>query len=220
MKGTLAKRERKRLAEAFPSLTLDTWKHPATVKGVVRLDSGVGFTVHLEVPGSYPHGVPIMKCDPKEIPWEADRHVHPDSGTACLCVASEYRKYWPYGSDLTDFLKVLVRPYLIGQAYYQVHGLWPLNHERSHGFEGIIEAYRDLLGSLGTVSETTIRSFMELLARPRCPKGHELCPCGNGARLRNCHRSLLVELRRVVDPIHARGDLELLNLYAKLAGPT
>ena len=177
------------------------------------LDSGIGFTVHLEIPGNYPRGTPIMRCNPKEIPWEVDRHVYPQSGQACLCVASEYRKHWPYGSDLTDFLGTLVRPYLIGQAYYQAHGHWPPGHERSHGVEGIMEAYQDLLTPLGPVGEATIRRFMKLLARPSCPKGHEICPCGSGVRLRNCHRSLLMELRGMVDPAHARNDLALVHCF-------
>ena len=213
MKRDLARREHEHLAEAFPSLKLDTSTHPVTVKGVMWLDSGVGFTVHLEVPGNYPRGTPIMKCDPKEIPWEVDRHVYPRSGIACLCVQSECRKHWPHGSDLTDFLRVLVRPYLIGQAYYQHHGHWPLGHERSHGYDGIIEAYQELLEPLGMVSEATIRNFMELLARPSGPKGHESCPCGSGARLRNCHRSFLASLRQVVDHEHAKSDLLLFDHY-------
>ena len=211
MKRDLAAKERHRLAEAFPSLKLDTSQVPVKVMGIMWLDSGVGFSIHLEVPGSYPRGIPKMRCDPREIPWEVDRHVLPDSGVACFCVSSEYRKHWPPGSDLTNFLETLVRPYLIGQAYYQDHGYWPFNHERSHGAQGIIEAYEELLAPLGSVSASVILSFMRLLARRTDPKGHEACPCGNGLKLRDCHRSLLMELREQVDPEHAQADNQFLD---------
>lgn len=210
MRRDLAVKERTRLAEAFPGLTLDTSKVPVTLTGIMRLYPGMGFSVHLEIPGDYPRGIPKMRCNPKEIPWQIDRHVDPDTGLACLCVSSEYRKHWPLGSDLTDFLEALVRPYLVGQAYYQDHGHWPTGHERFHGTAGIVEAYEELLTPLGPVSYSVLLNFVQLLSRPTHPKGHEACPCGSGKCLRNCHQSLLVELRQTIDPAHAQQDRKLL----------
>ena len=210
MKRTLAARERERLADAFPSLTLDSSHVPARVTGIMWLEPELGFSIDLEVPGNYPLGIPKLWCKRAEIPWEIDRHVYPN-GRACLCVSSEYRKHWPPGSDLTDFLSILVRPYLVGQAYYQDHGHWPPGRERSHGVEGIIEAYQDLLAPLGAVTPRMIENFVRLLARRTDPKGHEPCPCGSGKRLRNCHRAFLVALRRAIDPGNAKEDGELLG---------
>jgi len=210
MKRTLAARERERLADAFPSLTLDTSQVPARVTGTMWLDPELGFSIDLEVPGNYPRGIPWLWCKRAEIPWEIARHVYPN-GRACLCVSSEYRKHWPPGSDLTDFLSILVRPYLVGQAYYQDHGRWPPGRERSHGVEGIIEAYRDLLTPVGAVTPQMIENFVRLLARRTDPKGHEPCPCGSGKRLRNCHRAFLLALRRAIDPDNAKEDGELLG---------
>ena len=215
MKRTLAAKERERLGEGFPALALDTSQVPARVAGIMWLDSGVGFSIDLEIPGNYPRGIPKLRCHPKEIPWSMDRHVEPGTGLACLCVSSEYRIHWPRGSDLTDFLEVLVRPYLVGQAYYQAHGRWPPDHERSHGVAGIIEAYKELLAPLGAVSLSVIAHFMRLLARKTHPKGHDTCPCGSATRLRNCHRSLLMDLRQIVDPEHARADLQRLDQYQR-----
>ena len=177
------------------------------------LHAELGFTIDLEIPGNYPRGIPRLWCNRQEIPWEIGRHVCAN-GLACLCVSTEYRKHWPPGSDLTDFLDTLVRPYLIGQAYFQDHGHWPTGHERSHGLAGTIEAYQDLLAPLGAVTRPVIVNFAGLLARPNHPKGHEPCPCGSGQRLRNCHRSLLMNLRRMVDPEHAKADWEFLRLTA------
>lgn len=228
--------ERKRLARAFPDLRLDTsWRPsaalarllrrsrtvphplksvlengPPAVTGAMVVANGLGYSTILIVPDRYPKQVPVLLCDPREIPWSVDRHVYENSGIACLCVQSEYRIHWPCGSDLTDFLRDLVRPFFVGQLYFQAHHEWPAGGERSHGKAGIVEAYRDLLRTLGRVSDTTIQEFMRLLVRKNHPRGHEACPCGGGKKLRDCHRSLPGKLRRQIDPCHARNDYNIL----------
>ena len=194
------------LEEAYPDLFLDGSRAQAVVKGVMNAIGDVGYSVNLLIPDRYPQGIPIQRCDPKEIPWDIDRHVYPRAGVACLCVPSEYRFHWPHGSNLADFLRDLVQPFFVGQAYYQAHGRWPAGAERSHGRVGVIEAYRDILSSLEPVTSEKIQRVMQLLVRKNHPKGHEICPCGSGRRLRHCHRGLLAMLRRQIDPRHAGLD--------------
>ena len=202
--------ERNCLEEAYPDLFLDGSRAQAVVKGVMNVIGDVGYGVNLLIPDRYPQGIPIQRCDPKEIPWDIDRHVYPGTGVACLCVPSEYRFHWPHGSNLADFLRDLVQPFFVGQAYYQAHGRWPAGAERSHGREGVIEAYRDILSPLGRVTPETIQRVVELLLRKNHPKGHETCPCGSRKRLRHCHRDLLATLRRQIDPRHAESDYRAL----------
>ena len=209
MKQDWVAKERDRLATVFPDLTLDTSKQPAKVTGIMWLDSEMGYSTELRIPDNYPEGTPLLFCDQNEIPWEMDRHVD-SQGIACLCVNSEYRMHWPRGSDLTDFLERLVKPFFVGQAYYQVHGHWPLGQERSHGPKGIIEAYKNFLTPMGSPSAEAIKGFMDLLARRNHPKDIEKCPCGSGKQLRKCHRPLLVKLRRIIDPEHAKKDYRIL----------
>lgn len=176
----------------------------------MRVVGDVGYSVDLAIPDRYPQDVPLQRCNPKEIPWDIDRHVYPEIGVACLCVPSEYRFHWPHGSNLADFLEALVQPFFVSQAYFQAHGRWPPDAERSHGREGVIEAYRDILSSLGPVTPETIQRVMKLLMRKNHPKGHETCPCGSGKRLRHCHRDLLTSLRRQIDPRYAQLDYRTL----------
>lgn len=201
--------ERQCLAEAYPNLLLDNSEEQAVVRGVMTVVGEAGYSVDLLVPEGYPQDIPVQRCDPKEIPWDIDRHVYP-GGEACLCVPSEYRWHWPHESNLTDFLESLVRPFFVGQIYYQAHGCWPLGGARSHGREGVIEAYRDILNSFEPVTLATIRRAMALLVRKNDPKGHETCPCGSGKKLRHCHREPLAKLRRQIDPRHAMWDYRTL----------
>ncbi len=207
MKQNRANKEQERLATTFPDLTLDTSKHPAKVTGTIWLDPEIGYRMNLIVPANYPADIPYLICDRKEIPWEIDRHVF-SSGRACLCVNSEYRKRWLPGSDLTDFIERLVKPFFIGQVYYNAYGHWPPDWERSHD-RGIIEAYKEFLAPIGSPSIDTIKGFMSLLARPDYPGYKEKCPCGSGKYLQNCHRKLFVELRNTIDPAHARMDYQM-----------
>jgi hypothetical protein len=201
--------ETSELKESFPTLNLklDREHESAVVKGKLFVTDEIGFTVLLELPNDYPAGVPILRCDPKEIPWKADRHVNEKNGEGCLCVRSEYRIHWPLGSSLATFIQRLVVPYYIGQFYYDTHGCWPPTGHRSHGAPGILEAYTDLAAPLGDVSIKTIERLMRLLARKAVPKGHELCPCGSMKPLRKCHGEVIRNLRRNVAPHDAVADL-------------
>jgi len=210
MTEEIASRERERLAEAFPTLTLDSSATPATVTGTLWLDSGFGFSVDLRIPDGYPERIPRLLVRREEIPWHADRHVV-TAGVACLCVSSEYRLHWPRGSDLTDFMKCFVVPYFARQAYYQTHGLWPAGQERPHGAAGIVESFSETLTELGSPSVATIERFLIMLASAGHPKGCDPCPCGSGKKIRKCHRRLVWKLRNRIDPEFARNDLWLLR---------
>jgi hypothetical protein len=201
--------EASELKERFLTLDLllDREQKSATARGKVFVADGIGFATLLELPDDYPAGVPILRCDPKEIPWKPDRHANEQTGEGCLCVRSEYRIHWPFGSSLATFIERLVVPYFIGQFYYDTHGCWPPTGHRSHGPPGIIEAYVDLTAQLGNSSTETIERLMRLLARKAHPKGHELCPCGSMKPLRKCHGEVIRNLRRNVAPQDAVADL-------------
>jgi len=202
-------KEAARLRELFPTLELqlDRHKRAASVKGVLAIADSVSYTLNLDLPPSYPIGVPTLWIDRNEIPWLADRHVNAQTGEACLCVRSEYRLHWPGGSDLAIFIERLVRPYFAAQFFYDTHGYWPKDAARSHGRDGIIEAYRDLTAPLGDSSLPVIERVMRILAGKRRPQGHEPCPCGSGLVLRDCHSTVLRDFRERVSPEHAAADL-------------
>ena len=202
--------ERARIRQTFPNLALDTATGgEAIVTGVIEVIPDVGFSTHLIIPDNYPNRVPSLKCNPKEIPCEVDRHVYRD-GMACLCVTSEYRTHWPPESDITDFLSTLVVPYFVAQAFYDAHGHWPATGQRSHGRKGIVESYREYLDPLGSVSARTVHDTMKLMARVSAPKGHDPCPCGSGRKLRKCHREIFSNLRTKIDRRHAASDYALV----------
>lgn len=201
--------EGERLSAAFPDLVMTVHcDDTGIVSGRLSVAEDIDYTVQMLVPVEYPKMEPILICKQDEIPWKIDRHVYEKNGVACLCSRSETRIHWPWGSDITAFISKLVHPFFVGQFYYDAHGKWPPTGERSHGKEGILEAFCELLSELGNASESQIESFLRLLARKNTPHGHESCPCGSGKRLRDCHKDLILQLRTCIDPRHAALDLK------------
>jgi hypothetical protein len=170
----------------------------------------IEYGITLWTPPNYPKLPPVLFGNDPKLPMKnIDRHI-PRDGQACLAVNGEIEMHWPPGSNLVDFIEKLVAPFLAWQAYYDAYVCPPSWGGRSHGDEGIIEFYADILRMN---SDKTIIGFMKMLARKKHPKGHEICPCGSGKKLRDCHQNLLKETYSILNPKKVR--LDLSNLEAK-----
>jgi hypothetical protein len=189
------------IAVVDPDFTINsvcsTKAHCAVVYGTYRLhipctDRCIDYGIVLVLPNDYPKSPPDLYCNDPKLPiGDVDRHIMPD-GSACLAVQAELRMRWPPGSNIVNFLENLVAPFLVWHAYYDQHHTAPPWGEPSHSAKGILELYAELLGDM---SESCLIGFMRLLARKNQPKGHELCPCNSGQRLRDCHRELVQNAR-------------------------
>ncbi len=94
--------------------------------------------------------------------------------------------------NIVAFLDAIVAPFLAWQVYYDTYGCPPEWGQRSHGKQGIVEFYAEILGLEANVN---IQGFLILLARKNTPGGHEICPCGSGRRLRNCHIEVVMKCK-------------------------
>jgi len=224
----LFREERKALASAFPLLRLVVvgpgfkinnvckLKHEsAIVHGIYNLDipdscRQIEYGVVLVLPSNYAKRPPAMFCNDPKLPiGNIDRHIMTD-GRACLGVHGEISMRWLLSSTIVGFLKSFVAPFLAWQAYYDACQKAPPWGERSHFAQGILEFYGEILGR---PADSSVIGFMRLLARKNQPKGHELCPCNSGERLRSCqnHRDLIYKLRERVACQEVARDLEVLE---------
>jgi len=217
--------EREALASACPLLRLVVvgpvfkinsvcrLKHEcAVVHGVYSLQipnscRQIEYEIVLVLPSNYPKASPRMFCNDTKLPIDnIDRHIMSD-GRACLGVQADISMRWSPSSTIVDFLESFVAPFLAWQAYYDVYHKPPPWGERSHFAQGILESYAELLGRQ---ADSSVVSFMSLLARKNRPKGHEPCPCNSGKRLRNCHRDLVYDARQRVAWQDVAHDLAVL----------
>lgn len=223
--------ERDRIAQEYPMLrmiiasagfrinsAIQLWKESVVVHGSYELqipdsEDSEQFGIVLVLPDNYPKSPPMLFCNDPRLPIdELDRHIL-TYGQACLGIGADIGMRWPAGSTTADFLKDLVAPFLIWQAYYEVFGEPPPWGERKHFGPGILQFYKELLGE---TEDVTLINFIRLLARKNTPKGHEWCPCGSGKRLRNCHKNLVLETRQRLQWQYVQQDLDtLLNWRGK-----
>ena len=168
----------------------------------VREDDRVldSFELEIEPDPESPRAPPIVRETAGRIPWEADRHVFPDTGIACVVLADGFWFEYPCGLELVDFMKTPLRSYLAGQALVERGEGWP-NGEWGHGLKGVLQFYGEVLGvsDLGAVID-----LLRVLAAGK-PRGAWRCPCGSGKRIRACHEEVLLQLHERV-PQRLRED--------------
>lgn len=168
-------------------------------------DEQIEYGVCILFPERYPKEIPILLCNDPKLPiGNIDRHIM-ETGSACLGVYADIMSRWSMKNNIVNFLENFVAPFLVWQACYDTHQKPPPWGQRSHFAQGIIEYYSELLGM---DRRQVVVEFMKLLARKNHPKGHEICPCGSGARLRKCHRQLLYSIREKTYWEYAAKDLQ------------
>ena len=168
----------------------------------------IEYGVVIIFPNDYPKHPPELFCNDPKLPIGViDRHIMKD-GSACLGVRAEINKRWRSSPTIVYFIENMVAPFLVWQAYFDAFHEPPPWGERPHFGEGVLEFYAELWG---ITTDENIIGFMKLLAKKNQPKGHEICPCNSGKRLRKCHRELIIKARQQVDWRDVQQDLKWIE---------
>lgn len=109
-------------------------------------------------------------------------------GRLCLETDTSIRMHFINGFSLCEWLSKYVETYFFSYEYYKRYGEFPFG-ERGHGLEGIIQTYEELFEESDTVK---ILYIMASIITQRY-RGHMLCPCGSGKKLRACHGKALMK---------------------------
>jgi hypothetical protein len=196
----------------YPNLHFYPHDDRVEVRGTFPIiDDGVEldrYSIEITLLRDYPESLPIVRETGGKIPHHADNHM--SNGVACLFVPDERWRICPPGTTLLEFLNNPVRNYFLGHAVYTRTGEWPLG-QRAHGAAGIYEYYAEMLG---TTDETVIAGYLDCLSRQEL-KGHWLCPCRSGKRLRACHRDQIIDLRKKIPPAVAYRSWTMVHSRVK-----
>lgn len=191
------------VAKHQPELTVSRADCLIILEGLFVVSGPAGpfdsYKIKARITTGFPEEEPVVFEKGGRIPWIGDRHVFPKDGNCCLCVWEEWLLTAP-DHRFETFLTDPMHDYFVSQTYYEINSVWPFG-ERSHGRLGVLEAYADLLGSAPDDAKI-IADYLQLLSRQTI-KGHALCPCGSGRRLRQCHRDDLQNLSRKIPPFMA-----------------
>lgn len=200
---------RERLSTEYPELHLFERGDVVVVAGVFPLVDGQRvvdrYEIEIELPRTYPRGVPGLRETGGRVPRDSDHHMESD-GCACLFLPDEYSYRHPDGMELIEFLQGPVLGYFVGQGFVARGEPWPFE-TRQHFSDGIVDFYHEVIGS---DDRSVVRRYLEALAAKDL-RGHWMCPCGSRKRVRECHRASLDELRRRIPRAIAGKSLTKLD---------
>lgn len=142
------------------------------------------FNLEIVVPRDFPSAFPIVKELSKCIDENYSHRYK--NGQFCLASNLELKMFFSQDTDICSFIEKYVIPYLYTYRFYEEYGVYPYG-ERSHGIMGDLEYLKDLfeVDSWGQVMDIV------LFVAKSTYRGHLLCPCGSGKRIRNCHGVLI-----------------------------
>jgi len=137
----------------------------------------------------------VIPINSDELPYviDIDRQIKPSyhhyysNNKLCLDTDSNIRIRFIDGLNLVTWMSEYVEMYYFSYEYYQRFGIFPFG-ERSHGLEGVIQTYQDLLMAKDLKETFLLLKFI----KNKVYRGHHLCPCGNGKLLRNCHGQVML----------------------------
>lgn len=163
------------------------------------------YSIKVTIPKNYPKSIPIVEEVGGRVPRILDRHMN-EKGEACLFLPEQRCEIWPLGSTFLEFFKGPVHNFFLGQSLVEQGEDWPFG-AWDHGARGIREYYVQLFG---TEDRDILLKLLEAITMSKI-KGHWPCPCKSGKRLRNCHFSLLLDLREKIPQDVAKRSLWILR---------
>ena len=181
-------------AETLLSGTLDFEASADGLETITAL-----FEIELMVPHVFPDRLPRAKEVGGQIRTDYE-HVNLD-GTLCLAVAIEQRRVFFERPTLLGFVDRLLVPYFYGYCFWSKHGYHPFD-EAAHGSEGILHHYMETLVLRDSLAALAVICFLF----EHGYRGHHICPCGSGRKVRQCHGPALRALHDHHTPETVRDD--------------
>lgn len=154
----------------------------------------IDFNSNTKIPDAFETGGRIEASAEKwGIESLIDLHVYPNR-SLCLCIPLEWDIKLPNGFNLADYFTNLLIPYFYYQSFFEKYGEEPWKGY-AHGDIGLLESFhrRALNNKLSNeivemYFEGVTSNLKKKLNTRRMIKGHHLCFCGSGQKIRNCHR--------------------------------
>lgn len=163
-----------------------------------------GYSIEIIFPNDYPNSLPSVRSTDGRIPLVF--HTNPDN-TLCLGTYIEQYLIFEQKKNIENFIDSILIPFLYNFSYKEKHKRLPLE-ERDHGSAGIEEYYFQRYGIRG---KNIVENFLRYAFSKTSYRGHNLCPCGSGKRVRDCHKDLITKLLNVPKAILKMENDAMLN---------
>lgn len=140
------------------------------------------YELELQVPPSFPKGIPKVKEVGGKIPRDPRFHVNNDD-TLCLGSPLKILKKIAREPTLSGVAATCIVPFLYAVSNKLLHGGEFVFSELAHGEKGVIDDYLEMLE---LPDPDKVRYALKLLAMKRRVANKLPCPCNCGKRLGNC----------------------------------
>lgn len=142
------------------------------------------FLIEIMIPYEYSITLPRVYSKDKKVAFSFD-HIYRD-GMLCLATDADQLCFFADGHSLNDWIKHYVIPYFFAVDYFKKYKVYPFG-EREHGDNGIISFYAE---KFMVSSRPDVIKLLDCIVN-KSYRGHLLCPCGSGKRMRNCHKDIV-----------------------------
>ncbi len=141
------------------------------------------FNVSIQYTKRFPNAYPLVYETGGRFPkTNPDLHVNSD-GTLCLNVEQDEILGTRSGITTIDFIQKVLIPNLAWRVC-KLEGLTTELKEHRHGVAGIVDSYKE---KLGTDNLSLILLLIGNAALNQLPERNELCLCGSGKKYKHCH---------------------------------
>lgn len=163
------------------------------------------YSVEIHYREGYPYKFPYVFETANRIPINIDWHVFESDGHLCIKAIPEEILICKPGISLISFIEKELKPYLFNQTHRRLKGYFL--YERSHGYEGNFEFFKEILN---TKSLLDVTQWMLFIAQRKEPERTHNCFCGKGEKYRRCHREAYRKMSLF-------SDLELINFIKQIS---
>ncbi len=151
------------------------------------------FAVRIQYTENFPNAYPLAYEIGGRFPKaNSDLHVNSD-GTLCLNVEQDEILGTRNGISTIDFIQNVLIPNLAWRVC-KLEGLTTDLKEYRHGMEGIVDSYKEKLGT------DNIRLILLLIGKAalnQLPERNERCICGSEKKYKQCHYPAIESIRLI-----------------------
>lgn len=149
------------------------------------------YLVKIVIPSNYPYGFPLLFETGNKFEHTIDRHISND-GSCCVCSLQEADLIIQKGITIKSFFLEYVIPYLANQIYFDNSAHWA-NGDFDHGYEGILQYYKELFKINNTGKIFNLLSSLNTKRLNR----NDYCFCGQKLKLKKCHISTYNQIKNL-----------------------
>ncbi|TQE72764.1 hypothetical protein [Leptospira noguchii] len=157
----------------------------ATFPGYKRTIEDTYF-IKIKYPNNYPSKAPVAIETAGKIP--RSYHTNPDK-TLCLGTNHAVDAIFKENPCTIHFIEKILIPYLFRYSALYLYKE-ELFGELKHGAEGLIDYYKSLFVTQDQYSAINLLKYI----KDKPYRGHLICPCGSGKKIRNCHGDKLIQI--------------------------